>query len=67
MATEGKFLRAGQVLIQMFRFFQDVAFIKELVLRGKRPQSGCALIAAEDPDFYRRNYSMSKKDRPYVR
>ena len=53
MAMEFKFPRAGQVPIQMFKFCQDVAFIEELVLKERRFPFGCALIAADDPDFYR--------------
>lgn len=53
MIMEFKFPRAGQVPIQMFKFCQDVAFVEELVLKGKRFPFGCALIAADDPDFYR--------------
>jgi hypothetical protein len=53
MAMEFKFPRAGQVPIQMFKFCQDVAFIEELVLKEKRFRFGCALIAADDADFYR--------------
>jgi hypothetical protein len=53
MAMEFKFPRAGQVPIQMYKFCQDVAFIEELVLKEKRFPLGCALIAADDADFYR--------------
>ncbi len=53
MAMEFKFPRAGQVPIQMFKFCQDLAFIEELVLKKKRFPFGCALIAADDADFYR--------------
>ena len=53
MVMEFKFPRAGQVPIQMFKFCQDVAFLEELVLREKRFPLGCALIAADDADFYR--------------
>jgi len=50
---EFKFPRAGQVPIQMFKFCQDVAFVEELVLKEKRFPLGCALIVADDADFYR--------------
>ena len=53
LAMEFKFPRAGQVPIQMFKFCQDVAFLEELVLKEKRFPFGCALFAADDPDFYR--------------
>lgn len=53
MVMEFKFPRAGQVPIQMFKFCQDVAFVEELVLKERRFQFGCALIAADDADFYR--------------
>lgn len=53
MLMEFKFPRAGQVPIQMFKFCQDVAFVEELVLKEKRFPFGCALIAADDADFYR--------------
>lgn len=53
MAMEFKFPRAGQVPIQMFKFCQDVAFVEELVLKERRFPFGCALIAADDADFYR--------------
>ena len=53
MIMEFKFPRAGQVPIQMFKFCQDVAFVEELVLKEKRFPFGCALIAADDADFYR--------------
>lgn len=53
MVMEFKFPRAGQVPIQMFKFCQDVAFVEELVLKEKRFPLGCALIVADDADFYR--------------
>jgi hypothetical protein len=53
MVMEFKFPRAGQVPIQMFKFCQDVAFVEELVLKEKRFPFGCALIAADNADFYR--------------
>lgn len=53
LAMEFKFPRAGQAPIQMFKFCQDVAFLEELVLKEKRFPFGCALIVADDPDFYR--------------
>lgn len=53
MVMEFKFPRAGQVPIQMFKFCQDVAFVEELVLKEKRFPFGCALIAADDADFYK--------------
>lgn len=53
LVMEFKFPRAGQVPIQMFKFCQDVAFVEELVLKEKRFPIGCALIVADDGDFYR--------------
>jgi len=52
-AVEFKFPRAGQVPIQMFKFCQDVAFLEELVIKEQCFNFGCAVIAADDGDFYR--------------
>ena len=52
-AVEFKFPRGKQVPIRMFKYCQDVAFLEELVLKEQRFGCGCAVIAADNPDFYR--------------